>query len=73
MPSNHEGLCSNRTFACSRRQMLKGVSSGFGMLAFAGIANAMSSRFSVQDNPLSPRDPHFNPRAKRVIVLCMSG
>ena len=73
MSSSHQDLCSNRTFACSRRQMLKSVSSGFGMLAFAGIAQAMSSRYALQDNPLAPRDPHFTPRAKRVIFLCMSG
>ena len=73
MTSNHDGYCSNRTFAYSRRQMLKSVSSGFGMLAFAGIAQAMSSRYAVQDNPLASRDPHFTPRAKRVIFLCMSG
>ena len=53
MSSSHQDLCSNRTFACSRRQMLKSVSSGFGMLAFAGIAQAMSSRYALQDNPLA--------------------
>ncbi len=24
-------------------------------------------------NPLAPREPHFEPRAKRVIFLCMRG
>ena len=31
---NPDGFCSNQPYALSRRQMLKGVSCGFGMLAF---------------------------------------
>ncbi|MAT39590.1 MAG: sulfatase [Ectothiorhodospiraceae bacterium] len=57
IPSNH-----------SRRQMLQSVSCGFGYLAFAG----MCARAAPPD-PLSPREPHFRPRAKRVIFLCMGG
>ena len=73
MSVNNQGFCSNRITTVSRREMLKGVSCGFGMLAFAGIAQAMAIRHSGPPNPLAPLNPHFAPRAKRVIFLCMSG
>jgi len=69
----NDGFCDNRALALSRREMLKGVSCGFGMLAFAGIAQAMAARVHTDDNPLSPKQPHFTPTAKRVIFLCMAG
>ncbi|SVD44032.1 uncharacterized protein METZ01_LOCUS396886, partial [marine metagenome] len=50
----------------SRREMLKGVSSGFGYLALAGLCAE-----AAQESPLAPKAPHFAPRAKRVIFLCM--
>ena len=54
----------------SRRDMLSSVSCGFGYLAFSALA----ARAAVaNDKPLSPKQPHFTPRAKRVIFLCMSG
>jgi hypothetical protein len=43
------------------------------MLAFSGVAQAFASRYAMTDNPLAPKDPHFAPRAKRVIFLCMAG
>ncbi len=55
----------------SRRSMLKTVSGGFGYLAFSAMAaRAVAANSS---NPLAPRAPHFTPRAKRVIFLCMRG
>jgi len=53
----------------SRRLALKTASTGFGYLAFAGL----SSMAADQANPLAPRKPHFVPRAKSVIFLCMEG
>lgn len=53
----------------SRRAALSSVSCGFGYLAFAGLA----ARAAAADKPLAPKQPHFPPRAKRVIFLCMSG
>ncbi|MEN9572947.1 MAG: hypothetical protein RL514_802 [Verrucomicrobiota bacterium] len=53
----------------SRRAVLSSVSCGFGYLAFAGLA----ARAATADKPLAPKQPHFTPRAKRVIFLCMSG
>jgi hypothetical protein len=53
----------------SRRTLLKTTASGFGYLAFAGL-----STWAAQKNtPLSPRKPHFPPRARHVIFLCMEG
>ena len=46
----------------SRRDSLRLLSSGFGWLAFRGLASAAAAR-----------EPHFVPRAKRVIFLCMRG
>ena len=56
----------------SRRAALKSLASGFGYLAFAGLA----SRSAVADTrgePLAPKKPHFTAKAKHVIFLCMNG
>ena len=61
----------------SRRQLLQSVAAGFGWMAFSGLAaRAASQPAAVQPNttaPLGVRPPHFRPRAKRVIFLCMQG
>lgn len=58
----------------SRREMLKTLSSGFGFLAFSSLATmACAEESRSSGNPLAPRAPHFEPRAKRVIFLCMRG
>src|SRR6185503_9709464 len=54
----------------SRRQALKSLASGFGYLAFASLAQAAAAKDS---GGLAARAPHFAPRAKRVIFLCMNG
>lgn len=48
------------------------MSAGFGYLAFAGLCQS-AAQGSSSSNPLAPRQPHFSPRAKRVIFLCMQG
>lgn len=53
----------------TRRQLLQTASSGFGYLALAG----MTGHASAAADPMSPKSPHFAPRAKRVLFLCMSG
>ena len=65
----------NNPFQIPRRQMLKTLSSGFGYLAFSSIAAAAAAkdRDEKSTNPLAPKDPHFEARAKRVIFLCMRG
>ncbi len=58
----------------SRRQMLKAVSSGFGYLAFSSLTTMAAAQDQQPgSNPLSPKAPHFAPKAKRVIFLCMRG
>jgi hypothetical protein len=58
----------------SRRRFLKSMSGGFGYLALAGIATAEAEKQAAADTgPLAPKLPHFAPRAKRVIFLCMRG
>ena len=57
----------------SRRDLLKTLSCGFGYAALAGLATEAADADSRGRNPLSPRQPHFAPRARRVIFLCMRG
>ncbi len=66
---NHR-FCPHRTTSTSRRDALKTLSAGFGYLAFAGLAAA---EYNAQPSTLTARQPHFEPRAKRVIFLCMRG
>ena len=67
---------SNRPL--SRRDMLRMSSAGFGSLALAGLlgeeARAAAKVAPAQaTDPLAPKPPHFEPRAKRVIFLFMHG
>ncbi len=75
-------LCNNRVFANGRRDVLRSLSCGFGLLAFAGIAGSargasprllMAGDPKANDGPLAPKTPQFPAKAKRVIFLCMSG
>jgi hypothetical protein len=50
----------------SRRQILSSVGCGFGMLALRNLCAAA-------ENPFAPKQPHFEPKAKRVIFLFMNG
>jgi hypothetical protein len=62
----------------SRREMLRRTGCGFGLLALTEMVAAESST-SVKSNsdpasqPFAIRQPHFTPRAKRVIFLYMPG
>ena len=55
----------------NRRQALKASACGFGQLALAGLLNRDSAAAPV--NPVAAKQPHFAPRAKRVIFLFMQG
>jgi hypothetical protein len=61
----------------SRRTALKSISSGFGYLAFAALADqqarAEKKTSAGASGPLAAREPHFAARAKRVIFLSMRG
>ena len=70
-PLNNMPPCS-----VSRRSALKAVASGFGYLAFAGLAHEAAVRDAAARSPgggLAPQQTHFPARAKRVIFLCMNG
>ncbi len=55
----------------TRRDLLKTVSAGFGWLAFQGLAGHADA--AASSATLAVRAPHFLPKAKRVIFLCMQG
>jgi hypothetical protein len=56
----------------SRRDLLRLTAGGFGYLALAGLLGAGHADEPPRD-PLAPKEPHFPPRAKRVIFLFMHG
>lgn len=55
----------------SRRMALKSMGCGFGYLAAMSLAQREADAAIV--NPLLPKEPHFTPRAKRVIFIFMQG
>src|SRR5688500_2716341 len=69
----------------TRRGILKRMVSACGPVALAALAadrsaaSAVASRIAqaagplALPNPMSPKQPHFRPRAKRVIFLWMQG
>ncbi|MCH1503957.1 MAG: DUF1501 domain-containing protein [Verrucomicrobiales bacterium] len=58
----------------SRRDTLKSISSGFGYLAFAALADQQAqAEAGTRFDPLAPKASHFPARAKRVIFLSMRG
>src|SRR5690242_9578008 len=52
----------------TRRDALKLVGSGFGMVGLAGVLHGEAGR-----GPLAPRAPHFPAKAKNVIFLFLNG
>ena len=61
---------TDQSASISRRQALKSMGCGFGLLSAAALAN---NQAAASVNPLSARPPHFKPRAKRIIFLFMQG
>ena len=57
----------------NRRGFLRRTAAGFGYTAFAGLAALESLSAKGSENPLLPKAPHFEPKAKRVIFLFMQG
>lgn len=55
----------------NRRRAIQTMSTSFGSLAFAAMATRDAQ--AASDNPLAPRETHFAPRAKNVIMLFMNG
>src|SRR5260221_14639107 len=65
--------CHSVTPLYTRRDILKTLWCGFGYLAFASLATRVVAESTKSTGPLAPKLPHFRPRAKRVIFLCMRG
>lgn len=60
----------------SRRQMLQRLGTGVGALGLASLLQpelAAAADAAVPGDPLSPKQPMFAPRAKRIIHLFMNG
>ena len=58
----------------TRRDFLKTSSNGFGYIAFAALAHQQALKAAeAATGPLAAKQPHFVPRAKHVIFLCMQG
>ncbi len=59
-------------FPTTRRDFLRSIGGGFASVAMSAMA-AEQAAADVRQNPLSPKAPHFPPKAKRVILLWMQG
>src|SRR5262245_32046677 len=60
--------------AQTRRQFMKNCQTGIGALALGTFLERDGrGSTSASSNPLTPRAPHFTPKAKNVIYLHMSG
>lgn len=78
MMNHHEYLAKRTVEQATRRHFLKDCVAGLGGFGLASLLaeNALGSASTIQRNPakpLAPLDPHFQPRAKRVIFLHMAG
>ncbi len=69
--NRHWNAHLNRTL--SRRELLRTASAGFGSVALAGLLGEQQMRAAQSANPLAIKEPHFAPKAKRVIFLFMHG
>ena len=67
MPNDYESRIASLQHS-TRRHFLRTCGAGLGAMAFSTL-----SGFGQPNNSLTPRAPHFAPRAKRVIFLHMAG
>ncbi|MDA0918628.1 MAG: DUF1501 domain-containing protein [Planctomycetota bacterium] len=59
-------------FGVTRREMLVRSGAGFGMLGLSSVL-AQEAAADLAADPMSPKKPHFEPKAKHVIFLFMNG
>ena len=82
--TEHDWAVRNAPPPLSRRELLSRIGSGFGTLGLASVladsemlggssGRDLSVVQAAEASPLTPRTPHFAPRAKRVIQLFMPG
>ncbi|MGB7345648.1 MAG: DUF1501 domain-containing protein [Pirellulaceae bacterium] len=57
----------------SRRQLLKTSAVGFGHLAFSSLLHDQVQADTTLHSPLAAKQPHLQPRAKRIVFLFMKG
>tara|TARA_R110002111_G_scaffold126741_3_gene191385 strand:- start:471 stop:1898 length:1428 start_codon:yes stop_codon:yes gene_type:complete len=57
----------------ARREFLQRFAGGFGALALSSMLAEETLAAEATANPLSPKQPHHPPKAKRVIFLYMTG
>ena len=70
----HSTHCGQRAPAHSRREFLEKSAHGFGLLALGHLLGASSAAAGPGPaNPLAPKLPHFPGKAKRVILLYLTG
>ncbi|HUR53481.1 MAG TPA: DUF1501 domain-containing protein, partial [Gemmataceae bacterium] len=60
-------------FSTDRRAFLRNAGFGFGSVALAAMLAEEGQLLADDADPLAPRPPHYEPAAKRVIFLFMSG
>lgn len=70
-PQGPRVLVPHRELLYTRRDFLARGGAGFGALALASLLQDRAA--AAINNPLSPKKPHFAPRAKSVIFLFMEG
>ncbi|MEX2671045.1 MAG: DUF1501 domain-containing protein [Phycisphaeraceae bacterium] len=78
MPSPQTMNTRANPMAFTRRQMLQQAGSGAGMLGLISLLNDQGLLTSAKaqpsaSNPMAARQPHFAPKAKRVIWLFING
>src|SRR5215212_6484378 len=73
--STNSSHCGRFQRPVSRRDFLARAGSGLGVLALADLlcGRAAAAKDVIAGDPLSPRAPHFAPKAKSVIWLFMEG
>src|SRR3954465_15363316 len=57
----------------SRRKFFRECAGGIGTVALAQLMAGEGRAATAQQNPLSPKPPHFAPKAKNVIFMFMEG
>jgi hypothetical protein len=57
----------------TRREWLNRVSNGFGAVALSALMQEQEALSQSSGSPLSPKQPHFEPKAKRVLHIYMAG
>ena len=63
-------MTPNHNKATTRRQLLSQAACGFGSLALTGL---LSETAMAESSALAARQPHFAPKAKRIIFIFMQG